>query len=264
MHFDRSVTHKQLSIVDLSADLLQQPSPSAQLRLKKAGCLYVKSGPPKTSGPSSSRLTYQRQGAAYLRESVQVALSERRVRNSPEVGAAIMRAVRPESQCKASEPNRYDVGHARAMATIVEFADRLQAEGMDISTAMLRVAREWSSPRGLTDAGKAQMLKEAKACIALGSKDDKKHAAASELVLRQATSPISAEHFTSLRSPSATSDRPAPQGSGHVAWHGASAPDTPKVKVVGTPASRLTFSSSRDVVPVSPLSTEGAARRVGQ
>lgn len=168
-----TITLTQQDIVSVYTELLKEPGANAmELRLEKAGRLYAKSGKRHDDGKSNSRLTYQERGAAYLRESVRMALRTRKVAHIDDVCADIMLAARPASTVSKDEPNRYLGAHAGAMADMVTLADSLAGQGVEITAATLWAARAWKeSKNGLNLNQKSKMLDEARQMIAARRKE---------------------------------------------------------------------------------------------
>lgn len=163
-----TITLTQQDIVSVYTELQKEAGAgSMELRVEKAGRLYAKSGKRHDDGKSNRRLTYQERGAAYLRESVRMALRDRKVTHIDDVCADIMRAARPASAVSKDEPNRYLGAHACAMAEMVTLADSLAGQGLEITAATLWVARAWKeSKNGLNLNQKSKMLDEARQVVA--------------------------------------------------------------------------------------------------
>lgn len=147
------IRDRQTDILTLNTDLQGHAAPGDELRSQKAGRLYAKSGPRHTDGKSRSRLTYQTAGAAYLGESVRMALRARRVQHVDCLCKSVMAAARPEHERRQDEPNRYQVRHARAMAQIIQMAECEAARPLGFEAALGLATAHWTHLSGLEAAG---------------------------------------------------------------------------------------------------------------
>lgn len=150
-----------VDIVTLKTDLAVMSDPGSELRSHKAGRLYVKTGPRHATGVSRSRLAYQAGGANYLDASVSQALRTRGVRHLDFICKNIMDAARPERDRKTAEPDRYLVGHARAMASIIALAEYPAARPLGFEAAVEMAAANWADLSTLDQAGVRQWWERA-------------------------------------------------------------------------------------------------------
>ncbi len=151
-----AIQDRPVSLTTLSTDLAAITDPNCELRSHKAGRLYAKSGARHAHGRSRSRLAYQAGGAEYLSRSVSQSLRERGVTHVVALCKSIMDAARPESERNADEPQRYRVRHARAMARILEAAQRPEAQPLGFESAVQMAATHWPVLSALDDTGARQ------------------------------------------------------------------------------------------------------------
>lgn len=222
-----TITQTQQDIVSVCTELLKEPgSKTMELRAQKAGRLYAKSGKRHADGKSRSRLTYQDRGAAYLRESVCIALRTRKVARVDDVCVDIMLAARPAHTVRKEEPNRYLGAHAHAMAEIVTLADSLTRLGLEITSATLWAARAWKdSKNGLSLNQQSKLLDEARQMIATGPKEAGRSSIAQPMFhLGEPPASIRPGEFKSRPTASTPANGKvfAREATGPVEWHGSS------------------------------------------